>query len=59
MSQSRRQFVAEALATGIVMAEQKDNLKIATKLKIVQVGDAVLRSRARQLSVEEVRSKNI
>jgi peptide deformylase len=59
MSQSRRQFMAEALATGIVMEEQKDKLKIATALKIVQVGDAILRSRARQLSVEQVRSKDI
>jgi peptide deformylase len=34
-------------------------MKISTALKIVQVGDAVLRSRARQLTVEEVRSKTI
>jgi peptide deformylase len=59
MIQSRREFVVEALATGIAMGEQKDNLQIATTLKIVQVGDAVLRSKARQLSVEEVRSNDI
>src|SRR6202022_1050737 len=41
------------------MEEQQNNLKIATTLKIVQVGDAVLRSQARQLSVDEVRSKEI
>ena len=41
------------------MEEQQNNLKIATTLKIVQAGDAVLRSQARQLSVEEVRSKEI
>jgi peptide deformylase len=41
------------------MEEQQNNLKIATTLKIVQVGDPVLRSQARQLSVDEVRSKEI
>ena len=41
------------------MEEQQNNLNIATTLKIVQVGDAVLRSQARQLSVDEVRSKEI
>jgi peptide deformylase len=52
----------------MAMQEQQNNLKaattpnninIATTLKIVQVGDAVLRSQARQLSVGEVRSKEI
>jgi hypothetical protein len=66
MSQSRRQFVAQTLGAGMAMQEQQNNLKaattpnninIATTLKIVQVGDAVLRSQARQLSVGEVRSK--
>ena len=41
------------------MEEQHNNLKIATALKIVQVGDPVLRSQGRQLSVDEVRSKEI
>ena len=50
------------------MQEQQNNLKvattpkninIATTLKIVQVGDAVLRSQARQLSLDEIRSREI
>ncbi|MCU1275211.1 MAG: peptide deformylase [Bryobacterales bacterium] len=41
------------------MAEQQENLKNATALKIVQVGDAVLRSQARPLNADEVRSKEI
>ena len=41
------------------MEEEQSNLNIATTLKIVQVGDPGLRSRARQLSVDEVRSKEI
>jgi peptide deformylase len=50
------------------MQQQQKNLKaattpksinIVTTLKIVQVGDAVLRSQARQLSVDEIQSKEI
>jgi peptide deformylase len=41
------------------MEEQKDNLKVATTLKMYKSVNAVLRSMARQLSVDEVRSKNI
>src|SRR5260370_1496289 len=41
------------------MEEQQNNLTIAATLKIVQVGDAFLRSQGRQLSAEEVRSKEI
>jgi peptide deformylase len=41
------------------MEEEQSNLNIATTLKIVQVGDPGLRSLARQLNVDEVRSKEI
>jgi peptide deformylase len=59
MSQSRRQFVAQAIGTGMVVKEPNENMKIDPTLKIVQVGEAVLRSKARQLSVEEIRSQEI
>ena len=59
MAQSRRQFLAQALGPGIVTEEQQNTLKINPTLKIVQVGDAGLRSQGRQLSVKQVRSKEI
>jgi peptide deformylase len=59
MSQSRRQFLAQAVGPGIVTEQQQNTLKINPTLKIVQVGDAGLRSQGRQLSVEQVRSKEI
>lgn len=39
------------------IATTPKNINIATTLKIVQVGDAVLRSKARQLSIDELRGK--
>jgi peptide deformylase len=44
---------------GKAMAEQTDKLNISPTLRIVQVGDSVLRSTARHLSVDEIRSKDI
>lgn len=41
------------------MAEQQNNLKAVTALKIVQAGDPVLRSQGQQLSISQVRSKEI